>query len=117
MNVNLDLRRSFLWKFTIANVTHAILGADFLKRFNLVVDLANKCLIDGTTKLSTVGRIHKSFTPSVTTIDTNSRYHQILKEFIDITRPASRKEEIHQVKHHIITCDTGRRTSTKTSSS
>lgn len=103
MNVDLGLRRSFLWKFTIANVTHAILGADFLKRFNLMIDLANKCLIDGTTKLNTVGRLHKSFTPSLTTIDTNCRYHKILKEFIDITRPASRKEGIHQVEHHIIT--------------
>ena len=35
MNIDLGLRRSFSWLFLIADVSHAILGADFLSQWGI----------------------------------------------------------------------------------
>ncbi len=45
-NHHLGLRRKFQWVFVEAAVQQPILGADFLKHFNLLVDLKHKQLID-----------------------------------------------------------------------
>ena len=55
LTLNLGLRRSFPWIFTIADVTHAILGADFVRHFNLLVDLQNRSFIDAETHLRVSG--------------------------------------------------------------
>ena len=52
MNIDLGLRRSFSWLFLIADVSHAILGADFLSQFSLQVDLRRRRLVDTVTSLS-----------------------------------------------------------------
>lgn len=52
LELNLGLRRSFSWQFTIADVDRCILGADFLKYYSLLVDIKNKLLIDSVTTLS-----------------------------------------------------------------
>ena len=52
MNIDLGLRRSFSWLFLIADVSHAILGADFLSQFSLQVDLRHRRLVDTVTSLS-----------------------------------------------------------------
>lgn len=46
ISTNLRLRRTFTWNFLVADVSHAIVGADFLAHFGLLVDLKNKVLID-----------------------------------------------------------------------
>jgi hypothetical protein len=38
--------RRFEWTFLLAKVNFAILGADFLKHFNLIVDLAANQIVD-----------------------------------------------------------------------
>ncbi|GFU10678.1 transposon Tf2-11 polyprotein [Trichonephila clavipes] len=40
--LNLGLRRPFIWTFIIADVSCPIIGADFLKHFNLLIDLKKK---------------------------------------------------------------------------
>ncbi|GFV20019.1 uncharacterized protein TNCV_1154201 [Trichonephila clavipes] len=40
--LNLGLRRPFIWTFIIADVSSTIIGADFLKHFNLLIDLKKK---------------------------------------------------------------------------
>ncbi len=57
ISVNLGLRRQFDWVFIIADVRHAIIGADFLQHFQLLVDISGKRLLDNDTKLSTYGEI------------------------------------------------------------
>lgn len=42
--------RKFNWKFIVADVTESILGADFFKYYNLLVDLGKKRLIDRQTQ-------------------------------------------------------------------
>ncbi|GFU83332.1 hypothetical protein TNCV_3739431 [Trichonephila clavipes] len=40
--LNLGLRRPFIWTFIIADVSSPIIGADFLRHFNLLFDLKKK---------------------------------------------------------------------------
>ncbi|GFX36791.1 transposon Ty3-I Gag-Pol polyprotein [Trichonephila clavipes] len=52
--LNLGLRRPFIWTFIIADVSSPIIGADFLKHFYLLIDLKKKAthpLSSATTKV------------------------------------------------------------------
>jgi hypothetical protein len=49
LRLNLGLRRDFTWRFMVADVTHPLIGADFLSHFGLLVDCRNNRLLDGTT--------------------------------------------------------------------
>jgi predicted aspartyl protease len=49
LSLNLDLRRDFTWLFVVADVTHPIIGVDFLYHFCLLVDCRNNRLLDGVT--------------------------------------------------------------------
>ncbi|GBM65144.1 hypothetical protein AVEN_185784-1 [Araneus ventricosus] len=42
LTLDLGLRRSFQFPFVIAKVDRAILGADFLTKFQLIIDMHNK---------------------------------------------------------------------------
>ncbi|CAB0032625.1 unnamed protein product [Trichogramma brassicae] len=54
LTLNLGLRgRPFEWAFTIARVDVAIIGADLLSHFGLLIDLRNRRLLDNQTSLST----------------------------------------------------------------
>lgn len=53
LNLNLNLRRELSFNFVIADVSSAILGADFLSHFGLIVDTRNKRLTDTVTKIET----------------------------------------------------------------
>lgn len=104
LTLNLGLRRPFKWPFIVANVTRAIIGADFLEYFGLLVDLKQRKLIDSQTKLSTIANVTRTSDVRISTINTNDPYAALLYEFIDITRPlpaADRKQT--KTKHHIVT--------------
>ena len=45
----LKLRRSFHWNFLVADVTHPLLGIDFLQHFELTIDCKRKSLLDNVT--------------------------------------------------------------------
>ena len=49
LTLNLGLCHPFQWIFTIAEVKHPILGADFLGYHDLLVDIRHKCLLDSQT--------------------------------------------------------------------
>ncbi|GFX48480.1 retrovirus-related Pol polyprotein from transposon 17.6 [Trichonephila clavipes] len=57
LTLDLGLRRSFQWPFIIAKVKRGIIGADFLQKFQLLIDLHNRKLIDGVTNLSIKGEV------------------------------------------------------------
>jgi hypothetical protein len=46
LSLNLGLRRDFTWRFVVADVTHPIIGVDFLSHFGLLVDCQNNRLLD-----------------------------------------------------------------------
>ena len=64
LNLNLGLRREFSWIFIVADVHKPILGADFLRHFGLLVDMAQHRLIDTTTHLLVLGIISTEFSPN-----------------------------------------------------
>lgn len=78
--VDIGLRRPFTWTFMIADVAQAIIGADFLQHHKLLVDLANKKLIDRITKLRAPASIVNSTAPTLSTIDCGTKYHELLKD-------------------------------------
>ena len=56
LTLNLGLRRSLPWIFIIADVQKPILGADFLRHLELLVDVNRKQLVDTKTQLHIQGR-------------------------------------------------------------
>ncbi|KAL1446423.1 hypothetical protein WDU94_000016 [Cyamophila willieti] len=104
LSLNLGLRRVFTWRFVVADVAKPIIGADFLHYFNLLVDLRNQRLLDGTTHLTAQGHVTECNMPSIKTISATSKYHQLLEQFKDITRPDGTPKDIqHNTKHYIQT--------------
>ncbi|GFW59948.1 hypothetical protein TNCV_4864031 [Trichonephila clavipes] len=77
--LNLGLRRPFIWTFIIADVSSPIIGANFLKHFNLLIDLKKKK-------------------------DANISFKNILSEYPDLSNPSLiSKSASHGTVHHIIT--------------
>lgn len=104
LELNLNLRRPFKWRFIIADVSKPIIGADFLCYHGLLVDMKNRRLVDSLTKLSIQAPGCYTDTPTVRSIDLEQSYHHILNEFPGITRLTSMKlTPKHRVEHHIET--------------
>lgn len=103
---NLGLRRSFPHPFLIGQVTKPILGADFLKKYGLLVDIKQGKLIDPNTGLYVKGNIYKGNIPSPKFFLVESNFNAIIGEFpsllteADFTLPVK-----HSVVHHIVTND------------
>lgn len=104
VNVNLGLRREFPFSFTIANISKPIIGADFLSKFGILIDLKNKKLMDPLTNLST--KATESFSnislPKLFTVD--NKYVNLLKEFPSVTSSPDYKKDVkHSTVHRIET--------------
>lgn len=104
LKLDLGLRREFIFHFITAAVTKPIIGADFLSKFNLIVDLGKKTLIDGNTTLSTRGSVSFSKSPSPLNFQLESKYGYILNQFPSLLQPPNYEAPIkHSVVHHILT--------------
>jgi len=106
VTLRIGLRRIFPWIFVLADVSPAILGADFLRHFGLVVDLRAQHLRDSTTSMSVLGLAANtaSLSPVIPQPVITSPYDKILAAFPDITKPLYKDCPIkHDVTHHIIT--------------
>lgn len=101
--LDLRLRRSFSWRFVVADVIQPIIGADFLAHHGILPDLKNKRLIDEQTLLSTKARLTTGRQPTVATINKECKIEELLRKYIEITRPTALKKTVHDVEHHIIT--------------
>jgi len=106
MSLDLKLRRNLTFSFLIADVTKPILGADFLDKFDLLVDVHGKSLIDKTTKLQTKCTSEFTEYEPVFSVNSDNIYKDLLTEFIDLTVPLSYNEANAlktAVRHHIVT--------------
>lgn len=104
LDVDLSLRRNFRWTFVLANVSQPIIGADFLAHYNLLVDISGRKLVDSVTKLNVPASLVNFSGQSITTVDSQHVYYDILKNFPEITKPCSfKKTPPHSVMHHIET--------------
>lgn len=106
LTLDLGLRRTFRWIFICADIPHAILGADFLTRFGLLVDVKGRRLRDETTRLTVQGIASslRSISPTFAFPAEDSPYTQLLGEFPQLTRVGPDECPIqHTVTHHIET--------------
>ncbi|XP_066591906.1 uncharacterized protein [Prorops nasuta] len=90
LNLDLGLRRSFQWTFILADVPSAIIGADFLTHFNLLIDLKHGRLIDAITSLTSKGEILRSSLTNLSTINLSEPYAYLLSQYEEITKPTGR---------------------------
>ena len=104
-----NLRRSFMWSFVVADIKDAIIGADFLRNFNLSVSLKKNTLIDENTGFST-GFYHNSetnFSINMVNpeIDAPECVKALFSKFSELaTAPQFNLAPLHSTKHRI---DTG----------
>lgn len=108
INLDLDfgLRRTFSWRFVVADITKPIIGVDFLCHYNIVVDVRHKRLIDNITSIVTTAKLANCDSVSSVKVTTggHTRYHKILDEYPEITRPAgTHNTPTHNTVHHIRT--------------
>ncbi|XP_077560446.1 uncharacterized protein LOC144175217 [Haemaphysalis longicornis] len=106
LTLNLGLRRTFRWIFAVADVRSAILGADFLTKHGLLVDVKRRRLLDSTTLLSVQGVVATAaadVAPSCATV-AEEPFAALLKEFPTVTSPPDWTQPVtHDVRHHITT--------------
>ena len=106
LTLDLGLRCTFHWIFVIANVRHPILGADFLRHYSLLVDMAHCQLSDAVTHLQVNGiaSSESSFNLPLLSKTTSNPYEAILRDFPTVTQPIiDQQPPKHEVTHHITT--------------
>nr|VZI25589.1 unnamed protein product [Spirometra erinaceieuropaei] len=106
LSLDIGLRRLFPWVFVVADIPGAILGADFLAAFDLLVDCRQSRLHDKTTNL-TIRSISSSDTSrhlAVLDPEPENPFRQLLAKYPGLTR-ANFNVSIppHDVVHHIRT--------------
>jgi len=107
LTLDIGLRRTFRWVFVVADIPQAIIGADFLYHFGLLVDLRNDTLIDSTTQLCVQG-VFCTSTPSSGLarfqLNPSDPYSQLLSKFPSVTQASFTDCPVkHSVTHHIQT--------------
>lgn len=106
LQLDLGLRRTFSWKFTVADVSKPIIGVDFISFYNLLIDCRSQRLIDGTTTLTASAPRQKVLESiaSIKTVSGDTEFHQLLRMFPEVTRPAGTVTEVkHNTMHYIKT--------------
>uniref|UniRef100_L7LZ63 RNA-directed DNA polymerase n=1 Tax=Rhipicephalus pulchellus TaxID=72859 RepID=L7LZ63_RHIPC len=106
LSLNFGFGRTFSWVFIAAEVKFAILGADFLQFFGLLVDVRNKRLQDPVSRGAVQGTPcwHPPISPALLSPAGETYFTAILQEFPELTRqPQAFPEVKHGVLHHIET--------------
>ena len=99
-------KRKFTVTFVIADVRRPILGADFLRRHKLLVDLCGQKLIDAHSFQSyacAANNIDLCVSP-VATVDSNHYKQCLLQQYSELLRPTFHvARPSHDVSHYITT--------------
>ena len=91
--LDLGIRRAITWPFVISDVPIAIIGADLLDHFGLLVDIKHRQLINPLTSLRCTGKLAETDLHSVATCSSSQVDHlkqpirDLLIEYADITKP------------------------------
>jgi hypothetical protein len=87
----------------VTDITHPIIGVDFLSHFGLLMNCRNNRSLDGVTSLSAPAQAASARIPSVKISDTTP-VDSLLAGFPDLSRPAGVQGEVrHNNVHHIRT--------------
>ena len=108
LTLDLGLRRSFPWIFTIADVKIPILGADFLAHFSLTIDMKKRHLLDTLTSLSVTSiQAHAASYPIRIRVACKSKspvFDDLLRQYPQLLQPSQKPlTTLHTVQHHITT--------------
>lgn len=76
LNLHFDLRRSFKWSYIVADVKWAIIGADFLAHYGLLLDLKGRCLIDPTTSLTSKDQPAETTIHGISTVNQSAESNE-----------------------------------------
>ncbi|EFA07205.2 Retrovirus-related Pol polyprotein from transposon 297-like Protein [Tribolium castaneum] len=85
LTITLGLRRRLIWNFIIADTKRAIIGADLLHYFDLLIDIRRARLIDSTTGISSAGTCISASHTAVLSVSPNARYRDLIREFPALT--------------------------------
>ncbi|GBM88485.1 hypothetical protein AVEN_180889-1, partial [Araneus ventricosus] len=104
INLDLWLRRKFSWCFIVADISHPIIGNDFLEKLELLIDIKNRRLIDSLAFFSAKGVKAPGNALGLTLISNQSPFHTILSKFRKLFTPMSADVDApHNVEHCIET--------------
>ncbi|XP_026469730.1 uncharacterized protein LOC113373662 [Ctenocephalides felis] len=71
----------------VADVATAIIEADFLSNYNLLIDLKGRRLIDSTTGLASDGKALEAQQVNISTVNPEEPFKDLLAQYIAITKP------------------------------
>ncbi|KFD51305.1 hypothetical protein M513_07905 [Trichuris suis] len=106
INIDLGFEKPLQWSFLIADVRQPILGADFFRHFNLLVDVKRKQLINAQTYAVAPGTPLRSTATCYTCAlrPLNSKSHSILSRYPTLITCTTTDGPIrHSVQHRIVT--------------
>nr|VZI04584.1 unnamed protein product [Spirometra erinaceieuropaei] len=106
LSLDIGLRRLFPWVFVVADIPCAILGADFLAAFDLLVDCRQSRLHDKTTNLTVRGISSSDVSRHLAVLDPEPEnpFRQLLAKYPGLTRPNFNVSvPPHDVVYHIRT--------------
>ncbi|GBN21741.1 hypothetical protein AVEN_80224-1 [Araneus ventricosus] len=83
LNIDIGLRRIFPFAFIIADVSHPILGMDFLTKYAVIFDFKKKLLTDSLTSLQAVSILSRGQT-FITPVHSNLPYFEISLRFPEL---------------------------------
>lgn len=93
----LKMMELVIWNFMVADIQTSRIGADFLKKFNVVLDLNRKRLVDGKTLISAKCATQVSTQISVHLVtkyeSVDDRVIDLFKKFPNITSPPQYQEK------------------------
>lgn len=102
LTLNIGLRRNYAFPFIIADVKHAIIGADFLTKHALTINMSDKTINDPTTKISVKTSQEKA---ELIPINTNTKglHANLLKKYPSLTNtdlkvPSVMNQYAHKIK-------------------
>lgn len=105
LNLDFGLRRAFVWRFIVADVSKPIIGVDFLHFYDLLVDVRRKSLVDQITALSSAGCTAVNSEPSsIKTINATlpTLYTRLLRDYPALTRPSGSPSSPDEAKHRTV---------------
>ena len=106
LKIDLGLSRFFEFPFLIANIKKPILGANFLEKFGIVVDISKKCICDPNSKQFSKGSTGNFDVLSLThkICQNDNKYFNILSKFPSVVaEPDYTKIVKHSTIHRIET--------------
>ncbi|BES94023.1 Reverse transcriptase (RNA-dependent DNA polymerase) [Nesidiocoris tenuis] len=102
--LSLNLPRKFKWKFTVANVTHPIIGADLLLHQGLLLDFKDRKLIDRSQHCTSVA-VADLPSLGLSAVNKQSPFWDLLSSYTDLIsdEPMTKAQVKHDTEHFIET--------------